>query len=73
MSRSIELQEKAKELAKLFGEVKELAASNDYGLQFDTYDGSIEFEDWLSSSCFGEGDDGFGVNPDGTIWQSSSC
>ncbi len=73
MSRSNELMEKAAALSKLFNEVAELAKDNDYGMEFDTSDGTMEFNDWLSSSCFGEGDDGFGVNSDGSIWQSSSC
>ncbi|YP_010844016.1 hypothetical protein PP427_gp160 [Salmonella phage KM16] len=73
MSRSNELMEKAAALSKLFNEVVELAKDNDYGLEFDTSDGTMEFNDWLSSSCYGEGDDGFGVNADGSIWQSSSC
>lgn len=73
MSRSNELMEKAAALTKLFNEVAGLATENDYGLKFDTSDGTMEFNDWLSSSCYGEGDDGFGVNADGSIWQSSSC
>lgn len=73
MSRSNELMEKAAALTKLFNEVAGLATENDYCLKFYTSDGTMEFNDWLSSSCYGEGDDGFGVNADGSIWQSSSC
>lgn len=73
MSRSVELEVKAKILADLFVEVKELAETHSYGINFDTDDGTIEFEDWRSSSCYGEGDDGFSVAPKGKIWHSSSC
>lgn len=73
MSRSNELTEKASQLTKLFGEIKELAAQNSYGVSIDEDDGTLTFEDWDSSSCFGEGDEGFGTNSDGSIWESSSC
>lgn len=73
MSRSTELMEKAVQLQKLLVEVKDLASDNDYGIQIDTYSNTLDFEDWLSSSCYGEGDEGFGVSGDGTLWQSSSC
>lgn len=73
MSRSNELMEKASALTKLFAEVKELATENHYGVDIDIGDGTLTFDDWLSSSCYGEGDDGFGTAPDGTVWQSSSC
>lgn len=72
MSRSTELENKAKELSKLIAEVSAIAATNNYGLEIDS-SGEIEFKDWLSSSCFGEGDDGFGVSSTGSIWYSSSC
>ena len=73
MSRSETLMQKASELTKLFNEVKELADKNQYGVDFDTEDGTLNFDDWLSSSCYGEGDEGFGTNQDGSIWESSSC
>ncbi|WJZ28010.1 hypothetical protein NCTGTJJY_CDS0131 [Serratia phage 92A1] len=73
MSRSVELQTKAQALADLFIEVKALAEENNYGMEFDTYDGTIDFNDWLSSSCYGEGDEAFGVGPKGQVWHSSSC
>lgn len=73
MARSQELIEKAVALHKLYNEVKELAKENDYGVDFDDYDGSANFNDWLSSACYGEGDESFGINPDGSVWESSSC
>lgn len=73
MSRSTELMTKASELTKLFGEVIKLAEQNNYGLEFDTSDGTLEFKDWLSSACYGEGDEGFGTLASGSIWESSSC
>lgn len=73
MSRSTELMEKAVQLQKLLVEVKTLAGEHNYGIEIDTFSDTLDFEDWLSSSCYGEGDEGFGVNADGTLWQSSSC
>lgn len=73
MSRTTELEQASKELVALYGKVKELAAANSFGVTFDEYDGSIEFEDWLSSDCYGEGNsEAFGVGPNGP-WYSSSC
>ncbi|AHY25105.1 hypothetical protein AVV36_gp143 [Pectobacterium bacteriophage PM2] len=70
---SNELQQAAVELAKLFNKVKTMAADEDFGFNFHS-DGSIEFDDWMNSSCYGE-DPGrtFNVEPDGSIWQASSC
>ncbi|CCI88702.1 hypothetical protein BN80_128 [Yersinia phage phiR1-RT] len=73
MSRSTELMAKASELTKLFGEVIKLAEQNNYGIEVDTDDGTLEFKDWLSSSCYGEADEGFGTLENGSIWESSSC
>jgi hypothetical protein len=73
MSRSQELVEKAQALHKLYVEVKDLAEEHDYGIEFDTSDGTMEFNDWQSSACYGEGDEGFGINSDGAVWESSSC
>ncbi|QPI13993.1 hypothetical protein MYO4S_00242 [Serratia phage 4S] len=73
MSRSNELMQKAVELQKLLVEVKNLAEEHNYGIQIDTYSNTLDFDDWMSSSCYGEGDEGFGVSADGSLWQSSSC
>ena len=78
MSRSNELMEKAVQLQKLLTEVRGLASENDYALkingsEFNDDAFELEFDDWMSSSCYGEGDDGFGVYENGTLWQSSSC
>lgn len=74
VSGNIELEQAAKELAVLFNRVNELAKADNFGMSFDTYDGTIEFEDWLNSSCYGEEPGrAFTVNPDGSVWQASSC
>ncbi|AAQ81382.1 hypothetical protein PHG31p62 [Aeromonas phage 31] len=72
MARSDVLVEKAKELQKLLIEVNDLASENNYGVQINS-DNSIEFDDWLSSSCYGEGDEAFNIESDGSVWMSSSC
>lgn len=72
MARSDELVQKAKELHKLLVEVDALARGHDYGMEVRS-DGSIEFDDWLSSSCYGEGDEAFNIESDGSVWMSSSC
>ncbi|QAY01098.1 hypothetical protein ZPAH1_orf00078 [Aeromonas phage ZPAH1] len=72
MARSQELIEKAKELAEKIKEVRELASQNDYGMEIEH--GQIRFEDWLSSSCYGEGGEGFTVDEDDNhVWEESSC
>lgn len=73
MARSDELVQKAKELQVMLKEVNELAAAHDYGMQIDVDNNSIEFEDWLSSSCYGEGDEAFNIESNGSVWMSSSC
>lgn len=72
MARSEILVNKAKELQLLLKEVNDLAAEHDYGIQVND-DSSIEFKDWLSSSCYGEGDEAFNIEADGSVWMSSSC
>lgn len=74
VSGNIELEQAAKELAILFNKVSELAEADNFGIEFDTSDGSIRFNDWLNSSCYGEevGRE-FNVEADGSIWQPSSC
>lgn len=71
---SIELEQAAKELVVLFNRVKEIAEADNFGITFDTDDGSIGFEDWLNSSCYGEeAGRAFNVEADGRIWYPSSC
>ncbi|QEA10615.1 hypothetical protein PP422_gp136 [Enterobacter phage vB_EhoM-IME523] len=74
VSGNIELEQAAKELAILFNKVSELAAADSFGFEFNTYDGSMRFNDWNNSSCYGEevGRE-FHVEADGSIWQPSSC
>lgn len=72
MARSDELIQKAKELQLLLKEVDALATAHDYGMEIRS-DNSIEFDDWLSSSCYGEGDEAFNIESDGSVWMSSSC
>lgn len=74
MSRKIkELQEKAVEAQKVIRELEELARENDFGF-IVSLGGEMVFEDWQSSDCFGEGNsETFGVNPDGSVWLTSSC
>lgn len=67
-----EMTEKAKEILKLTQELEKMAEENSFGL--NVYSDQINFEDWLSSDCFGEGNsEEFGVGADGHIWHSSSC
>ncbi|AFN39494.1 hypothetical protein [Aeromonas phage AS-yj] len=75
MSRSNELVEKAKQLAVLLKEVRDLAGQHDYGVELDTDSDEIVFNDWLSSSCYGEGGEGFTVSVDAepSYWEESSC
>lgn len=73
MSRSIELEKKATEFTKLFKEIEDLAREHDYGVDISTFAGTLTFDDWLSSSCYGEGGEGFGTNEDGSIWYESGC
>lgn len=74
VSGNIELEQAAKELAVLFNKVSELASADSFGFEFNTYDGSMRFNDWNNSSCYGEevGRE-FNVEADGSIWQPSSC
>lgn len=74
VSGNIELEQAAKELAILFNKVSELASADSFGFEFDTSDGSMRFNDWNNSSCYGEevGRE-FNVEADGSIWQPSSC
>lgn len=46
--------------------------AEDAGFGLSLENDAICFEDWQSSSCYGEGDDGFVVNSQG-VWHSSSC
>lgn len=74
MSNVTELEAAAKELAILFNKVSKMAGEQNFGIEFDTYDGSIRFEDWLNSSCYGEeAGREFNVEADGRIWHPSSC
>lgn len=74
MSSVTELEAAAKELAILFNKVSKMASEQNFGIEFDTYDGSIRFEDWLNSSCYGEeAGREFNVEADGRIWHPSSC
>lgn len=74
MSNVTELEAAAKELAILFNKVSKMASEQNFGIEFDTYDGSIRFEDWLNSSCYGEeAGREFNVEADGHIWHPSSC
>lgn len=63
---------KAKELQSLLKDLEKLAEENDYGIDMDCPD-MIKFEDWQSSSCYGEADDSFSVDRDGNVWESSFC
>lgn len=71
MARSIELVEKSVQLQKLLVEVEALATEHDYGMEINGNE--VDFSDWLSSSCFGEGSEAFGVNSDGSVWMESNC
>lgn len=71
MARSNELVEKAVQLQKLLVEVEALATEHDYGMEINGNE--VDFDDWLSSSCYGEGSESFGVNADGSVWMESSC
>ena len=74
MSHHNELEQAAKELAILFNKVSKLASEDNFGFEFDTSDGSMRFDDWLNSSCYGEeAGREFNVEADGSIWQPSSC
>lgn len=74
MSNITELEAAAKELAILFNKVSKMASEQNFGIEFDTYEGSIRFEDWLNSSCYGEeAGREFNVEADGRIWHPSSC
>lgn len=74
MSTITELEAAAKELAILYNKVSKMASEQNFGIEFDTYDGSIRFEDWLNSSCYGEeAGREFNVEADGRIWHPSSC
>lgn len=68
----VALEEKAKEILKLVEELNELAEANDFGVDFS--ESQINFSDWLSSDCYGEGNsEEFGVGADGNVWHASSC
>ncbi|UOX40448.1 hypothetical protein OBDJBBDK_00124 [Aeromonas phage AhFM11] len=71
MARSDELVQKAKELQKLLAEVDALAAEHDYGMEINGNE--VDFNDWLSSSCYGEGSEAFGIHADGSVWMESNC
>lgn len=71
MARSNELVEKAVQLQKLLVEVEALAAEHDYSMEINGNE--VDFSDWLSSSCYGEGSEAFGVNADGSVWMESNC
>lgn len=74
MSNVTELEAAAKELAILYNKVSKMASEQNFGIEFDTYEGSIRFEDWLNSSCYGEeAGREFNVEADGRIWHPSSC
>lgn len=63
-----ELTEKAQTIMALVDELTKEAEDAGFGLSLE--DDAICFEDWQSSSCYG--DDGFVVNSQG-VWHSSSC
>ena len=65
-----ELTEKAQAIMVLVDELTKEAEDAGFGLSLEN--DAICFEDWQSSSCYGEGDDGFVVNSQG-VWHSSSC
>lgn len=65
-----ELADKAKEIMKLVDAL--VAEAEQFGFSVSLENDAISFEDWQSSACYGEGDDGFTVNSDG-VWYSSSC
>ena len=71
MRNTTELESKAKEIQSLMKDLAELASKEDYGVRFE--DDYVVFDDWLSSACYGEGDDGFKVDEDGDVWYSSGC
>ncbi len=71
MARSNELVEKAVELQKLLAEVDALATEHNYGMEINGHE--VDFSDWLSSSCYGEGSEAFGVHADGSVWMESNC
>lgn len=74
MSTITELEAAAKELAILYNKVSKMASEQNFGIEFDAYEGSIRFEDWLNSSCYGEeAGREFNVEADGRIWRPSSC
>lgn len=74
MSTITELEAAAKELAILYNKVSKMASEQNFGIEFDVYEGSIRFEDWLNSSCYGEeAGREFNVEADGRIWHPSSC
>lgn len=67
-----EMEQKAKEILKLVQDLEKMASDNDFGLTVDS--DQINFQDWLSSDCYGEGNsEEFGVGADGHTWHSSSC
>lgn len=74
MSRNVDaVMSKAMEANAAIRELKRLADENSLGLTLNG-DGSMEFSDWLSSDCYGEGNsESFSVYEDGTVWQSSGC
>lgn len=65
-----ELTEKAQAIMALVNELTKEAEDAGFGLSLEN--DAICFEDWQSSSCYGEGDGGFVVNSQG-VWHSSSC
>lgn len=66
------MEEKAKEILKMVRELEEMASNNDFGV--DICSDQINFSDWLSSDCYGEGNsEEFGVGADGNVWHASSC
>lgn len=64
------LADKAKAIMSLVDELTKEAEKEGFGLSLEN--NSICFEDWQSSACYGEADDGFTVDSDG-VWYSSNC
>ncbi|BDU13263.1 hypothetical protein [Escherichia phage phiWec190] len=64
------LADKAKAIMSLVDELTKEAEKEGFGLSLEN--NAICFEDWQSSACYGEADDGFTVDSDG-VWYSSNC
>ncbi|ASD51980.1 hypothetical protein KNT64_gp028 [Pseudomonas phage PspYZU05] len=65
------LLDRAQELCVMFKEIKEMAKELELDTEFNQYEGSFEFRDWNSSSCYGE-DEILRADADSS-WVQSSC